>query len=207
MFVELIEHLRCPRPHAESPLVASSSRSDERHIIEGVLGCPVCNAEFPITGGVARFGEPRRARSTPADAETAMRLAAFLELTDPRGFALLCGAWAAHTDAVALLAETPLVLVNPPTGASVESAAGILFTDGIVPFASGAARAAAVDAAVDADSAVAVVRAGGRVLGPSELDVPAGVTEIVRDERMWVAEKTAAPNAAPRLVSIRKGSR
>ena len=32
MFVELIESLRCPRDHEESPLIASSGRTVERHI-------------------------------------------------------------------------------------------------------------------------------------------------------------------------------
>ena len=55
MFVELIEALRCPRDHAESPLVVTASRTDARHIMDGWLGCPVCHAEFQIRNGEALF--------------------------------------------------------------------------------------------------------------------------------------------------------
>ena len=211
MFVELIETLRCPRPHEEAQLVATASRTEARHIVEGVLGCPVCGAEFAIENGVARFGEPgeETGPETP-DAETAMRLAAFLELTDARGFALLCGRWGAHADPIHQLAETQLVLVNPPRTVPVDVAAGVVVTGESMPFAAGAARALALDVPASrgfARSAVHAVRAGGRVVGPAALQLPEGVTELVRDERMWVGEKTAAPDATPRLVSITKAAR
>jgi len=44
VFVELIEALRCPRPHEDAHLVASATRTEARHIVDGVLGCPVCGA-------------------------------------------------------------------------------------------------------------------------------------------------------------------
>jgi uncharacterized protein YbaR (Trm112 family) len=211
VFVELIETLRCPRPHEDAQLVATSSRTEARHIVEGVLGCPVCGAEFTITNGIARFGEPsEETRPEKPGAETAMRLAAFLELTDARGFALLCGRWGAHADAIHQLAETQLVLVNPPSSAPVDVAAGVVLLRDVVPFAAGSARALALDEPASRDfvrSAVRAVRAGGRVLGPATLELPEGVTELVRDERMWVGEKTAASDATPRLVSITKASR
>ena len=66
----------------------------------------------------------RRRGETPSD-ETAMRLAAFLQLTDARGAALLCGRYASHALLVAGLSETPLVLANaapdvpPDAGAAI----------------------------------------------------------------------------------------
>jgi uncharacterized protein YbaR (Trm112 family) len=211
VFVELIETLRCPRPHEEAQLVATASRTEARHIVEGVLGCPICGAEFTIENGVARFGEPgEETWPEKPDPETAMRLAAFLELTDARGFALLCGRWGVHADSIHQLAETQLVLVNPPRTVPVDIAAGVVVTGESVPFAAGAARALALDAPASrefARSAVRAVRAGGRVVGPAALELPEGVTELVRDERMWVGEKTAAPDATPRLVSITKAAR
>jgi uncharacterized protein YbaR (Trm112 family) len=211
VFVELIEALRCPRPHEDAHLVARASRTEARHIVDGVLGCPVCGAEFMIANGVAHFGEPaRETQPEQPDAETAMRLAAFLELTDARGFALLCGRWGAHADAIHQLAETQLVLVNPPRTVPADVAAGVVLTSEAIPFAEGSARALALDDAAPielARSAVRAVHAGGRVLGPATLDLPEGVTELMRDERMWVGEKTAAPDATPRLVSITKAPR
>ena len=211
MFVELIEALRCPRLHEEAHLVARASRTEARHIVDGVLGCPVCGAEFTIANGVAQFGEPGvETGPEQPDAETAMRLAAFLELTDARGFALLCGRWGAHADAIHQLAETQLVLVNPPRTVPADVAAGVVLTRDAVPFAEGSARALALDDPAPlefARSAVRAVRVGGRVLGPATFDLPEGVTELVRDERMWVGEKTAASDVTPRLVSITKASR
>ena len=205
MFVELIEFLRCPRPHDESQLIASAEHTVDRHIVDGVLGCPVCNAEFAIAGGVALFDSPPvlTAFEKP-DQEIAMRLAAFLELTDARGFALLCGRWGVHASFIGGMTDTPLVLVNPSIAAPALEAAGALRSR-TVPFAAGSARALALDEVATPDivaSGVRAVKAGGRVLGPASIAIPDGVTEIVRDDRVWVGEKNAAPDRAPRLVSI-----
>ena len=208
MFVELIESLRCPRSHEESALVASATRTDDRHIVEGLLGCPVCGVEFCVANGVAYFDEP--VEPTPlerSDPETGMRLAAFLELTDRRGFAVLCGRWSAHVDYVLRLTDTPLVLLNPPSDVAVDSVAGAVIARHVCPFAPRSARAAALDALGDdrlMESVSRAVRPGGRVLGPTSLRVTTDVTEIARDERIWVGEKNAAPNPAPHPVPIKR---
>jgi uncharacterized protein YbaR (Trm112 family) len=211
MFVELIEALRCPRPHEETQLVVSATRTEARHIVEGVLGCPVCGAEFAIHGGVAQFDAPPLLTAfEQPDADVAMRLAAFLELTDASGFALLCGRWGVHVGIMRQMADTPLVLVNPSIAAPTHAAAGAL-RGRVIPFAASSARALALDETSTPDivaSGVRAVRAGGRVLGPSAVAVPPGVTELVRDERVWVGEKNAASDdPTPRLVSIKRAER
>ena len=208
MFVELIEFLRCPRSHEESALVASAARTVARHIVDGELGCPVCNAEFAIRDGVALFdGPPLLTAFDEPDPDTATRLAAFLELTDAQGFALLCGRWAVHAALIGQMSETPLVLVNHSIAAPVLQAAGAIRAP-VVPFAESSARALAIDEVSTAriiESGVRAVRPGGRVLGPATVAVPAGVTELVRDDRVWVGEKTAPRSAGtPRLVPIRR---
>ena len=210
MFVELIESLRCPNDHEESPLIASSTKTEARHIIDGVLGCPVCRAEFPIKDAVAEFG-PRGAIGGAFEIpsqETAMRLAAFLELTDATGFALLCSRWAIHIEHIGRLTQTPIVAVNPTLAMPVRLAAGAIRCKSI-PVAQGSARAFALDNGSSRAliaSGVRAVRAGGRILGPATLPVPEGVTELVRDETMWVGEKSGVPSA-PRLVSLRKSEK
>jgi hypothetical protein len=207
MFVELIESLRCPREHEESALIASAKKTEARHIVEGVLGCPVCGEEFSVVDAELHVdADAGRGASEAPSAETAMRLAAFLELTDARGAALLLGRWAAHADQVMRITEAPLVLVNAPAGRRPDVAASILSRD-VVPFAPGSARGAALDASMsDAlrESAVNAVRSGGRLVGDASLPLPPGVREIVRDDVMWVGEKTAASNPTPRLVPLSK---
>ena len=210
MFVELIESLRCPNGHEESPLIASATRTEARHIIEGVLGCPVCHAEFPIRETVAEFS-PRGTIGGVFEApseEVAMRLAAFLELTDAIGFALLCSRWAIHVEPISRLTQTPIVVINPSIAMPVRRAAGAMRCT-TIPFAEGSARAFAFDNGSSREliaSGVRAVRPGGRILGPSTLPVPEGVKELVRDDVMWVGEKSATPSA-PRLVALKRSGR
>ena len=208
MHVELIEHLRCPATHEESHLVAAASRSDHRRILSGVLGCPVCGAEYPIEDGVARFAPVKESRGAPVPEgglEDAMRAAALLELTDARGFAVLFGAWCALAAHLESLTETPLVLVNPPAGVAA-GGYGAVACEGTLPMAHGVARAAALDAtlALTPGAQLACVRAGGRVVAGVAVEPPAGLRELARDDRHWVAEKTAADGGTPRLVSLRR---
>lgn len=204
MFVELIEQLRCPREHAASALVVATSRTDDRYIMAGVLGCPVCGAEFRIDAGMANFADPPR--PTPPQrpsAELAVRLAAFLGLTDAHGFAVLSGAWGSQLDEIQKLSETPLVLINPPPGTGGDPA-GVLLCADVAPIAEGSMRAAALDGEQRralSDSVVRAVRTGGRVVGPASLPVPEGVRELDRDDELWVGER----EGSTRLVGITKG--
>src|SRR4051812_39445586 len=123
MFIELVDALRCPVPHEESWLVASATRMEFRHIVEGTLGCPVCRAEYPVTRGAVDF---RRAPhqplppEVPPDETEATRLAALLDLTDRNGFAVLLGSWSVHAPLLRALVETPLMVVDPPEGTEGE---------------------------------------------------------------------------------------
>lgn len=203
MFIELVDALRCPVQHEESWLVASATRMEARHIVDGLLGCPVCHAQYPVRNGVADF---RRAASSstsrssvssglPAhrDAGTAMRLAALLGLSDAAGFAVLFDEWGAQASALRELVETPLMLVDPPAGTAGEPGISVVLSDGTPPLAAAASRATAIGAssAERAAAAVRVTRAGGRVVAPAAVPVPDGVRELARDDAMWVGEKAA----------------
>lgn len=194
MFVELLEALRCPRPHAETALVVAAGRMVDRHILDGTLGCPECGAEFEISNGITQFEIPARS-SAEASPDTALglRVAAFLELTDAKGFAILCGAWGAQLDPVQRVSDTPLVLVNPPARYGGEPAAVILCN--AIPLAALSARAAALDgdmSQAQIASAVGAVRSGGRLIGPASMPLPSGVNEVARDDALWVGEKPGA---------------
>ncbi len=214
MFIELVDALRCPYEHEESWLVLGAERMDERHVLDGVLGCPVCRRQYTIAAGVAdlRTG-PRPAPlvapsgAAVADPEQAIRLAALLDLTDAGGYAVLVGTWTRHASALQALSDTHLLLVNPEPGVAVGRGTSGLLADRRLPLAAGSARGLAVDAAAGPDflaAALASVRAGGRVVAPVVLPVPDGVTELVRDASVWVAERSAPASG---LVSLARGGR
>ena len=51
MHIELTDHLRCPREHAEAFLVLLPDRMDQRRVVAGHLGCPVCGWSTAWTDG------------------------------------------------------------------------------------------------------------------------------------------------------------
>ena len=198
MFIELVDDLRCPRAHEETWLVAAADRTEDRDIVEGTLGCPICHAEYPIRDGAVWFTE-RALTRPPADArqridpELAMRLAALLDLSDAQGFALLAGSWGA---AVALLRDivpTHFVLLNPGLAVTPGRGSSVLHSPMGIPLASGTCRGVALDDAHSdpphLDAAVRVLRPRGRLVAPASTPMPDGVSELARDGRLWVAER------------------
>jgi uncharacterized protein YbaR (Trm112 family) len=210
MFIELVDALRCPTPHEESWLVASTARMAFRHIVDGTLGCPVCHAQFPVRKGVVDFRRAPHAAlpaDVPPNEEQATRLAAFLDLTDRAGFAVLAGAWSVQAPLLRALVDTPLVVVDPPAGMEGEPGISVIRCDGELPLAAGAARGVAIDAGTGARlaSAVRATRPRGRIVAPAGVPLPADVTELARDATVWVAERDAATSPLVRL-HVRRGS-
>jgi hypothetical protein len=197
VFLELVDALRCIRPHEETWLVAAMDRVDGREIIDGMLGCPICHAEYPVRDGVADFTAGGVAvPSQAADSrESAMRLAALLDLTDGRGWALLVGSWGSIARELQSIVSNPLVLVNPPAGTGSGHGVSVLLASASLPIAMGAARCAALDESLSwsVAPAIAAVRTGGRIVGRTGLTLPEGVREIARDEMGWVGEREPAP--------------
>ena len=209
MFIELVDALRCPVPHEESWLVAASTRMAFRHIVEGTLGCPVCKAQYPVHRGVVDFRRAPHAplpSDAPPDDAQATRLAALLDLTDHTGFAVLLGSWSVHAPLVRAIAETPLLVVDPPEGMEGEPGISVIRCDGLLPLAVGASRGTAIDAGDVARvaSAVRATRAKGRLVAPVTVALPDGATELARDESVWVAEREA-PASALVTLHVRRG--
>jgi uncharacterized protein YbaR (Trm112 family) len=200
MFLPLVDVLRCPVAHEETWLVASIDRAEDRDIITGALGCPQCLAEYPIREGIVLFGAdiPLPEYRAP-DESAAMRLAAGLDLTDARMTAVLHGAWASQAPLIRGFSPAQLLMVNAP--------AGIVTGDGIslvralrAPLASASVNAAAFDADASPEmiaSLITSLRPNGRLLGPASVPVPAGLSELARDDEVWVAQSSAATTSAP----------
>ena len=211
MFVEIVDALRCPRPHEESWLVLAARRTDDRHVLEGTLGCPVCRAEYPIHVGMADFADANATDGAPAATIRAMspadHLAAMLNLGDALGFVVLIGAWGARADALLdLLEAPPLLLVDPPEGIALGHGLSGIRAGMVLPLASGAARAVAIDSpdAARVAEAARVTRVGGRLVAPVGARVPEGVRELARDDSVWVGERLPQPSA-PVTLHVRRG--
>ena len=208
MFIELVDHLRCIRPHEDAWLVAASYRMDERHILDGVLGCPVCRAEYPVRDGVVDLtaGAAQPAPHDPAtddpraDGDEALRLAALLHLLDVRAPVLLGGRWSGCAPTLAEAVPAAFLLLNPAPQPARHPALSTLLAAGTVPIAAGALHAAALDATLAADpgvvaAAARALRPRGRLVAPAAAPLPEGLVELARDERHWVAESSGPPSA------------
>jgi len=206
MFIELVDMLRCPNRHEESWLVLAADRTNGRYVMDGMLGCPICHAEYPIVAGVARFGGPPVARTCPPDASESLRLAALLDLSDARGYTILVGATGNHAPGMRELTDVQLLLVDPPAGIEMGNGLSGLTTNqaSVLPVAAASARAIALDdSATPAllDAALTVLVPGGRLLAPVRLPLPAEVSELARDDRHWLAERLRTPVSSG-IVSI-----
>ena len=210
MFIELVDALRCPHAHVESWLVVASSRTQARHILDGVLGCPVCRAEYPIVDGVADFSEGRpvvTTSRTPPSGEQATRLAAFLGLGDATGFATLVGDWGTHAYELRDVVECPILLVDPPAAIVAAPGLSIIRTSGrALPIATGASRGVAVDVAERVDEAARVTKVKGRLVAPADAPLPADVRELARDDELWVGERESASSRPVALHVRRSGA-
>ncbi len=207
VFSELIEALRCVRPHDDAPLIAVADDVVERDIRRGSLGCPACRAEYPIAAAVADF---RLGRDGPAPApdktrvaeELAIRAGALLGLAEPGGLVVLAGTWTSCAPELAALAE-PVRLLALDAAPGIASGAGVSLarTAGEIPLRAGAARGIALDAAHATagylETAAAALAPRGRLVAPAAAAVPPGFTELARDARDWVAEKTVTPAVVP----------
>ena len=202
MFVELIDALRCPRPHADTWLVAAAAETRDRCVVRGALGCPTCRAEYPITGGVAAFdqagGAAPAAAGAPADPGEAVRLAALLGLTSAGGIVALAGSWDAAADALVAMADVRAVLVEPAHAYRPRPPVGAV-TGAWLPVAAASLRGVALDAATAVPerlaAAVRALRPGGRLVAPADAALPDGARELARDARHWVAERDAPAGA------------
>lgn len=211
MRVELAEILRCPAAHDASSLITLASARERGVLIEGVLGCPHCGAEYALTDGAVNFADPRgvpHPQRAGSDADAAMRLAALLRLeyaAVPVMHVALLGDYARAACAIARLVPVHVISINA-TVVEYDLVDTLWVSPAQqLPFADDALVGAACDTIhvpLLAD-VTRVVRPGGRVMAPISVPVPAGCRELARDEREWVAEVVARPHTSP-LTPLRR---
>ncbi|MEX1185784.1 MAG: hypothetical protein WEA80_04285 [Gemmatimonadaceae bacterium] len=204
MFIELIDLLRCTRPHEDSWLVAAFYEMRERDVIDGLLSCPVCNARYPIAQGVAWFdvtpGTASNAARAPAD--DGVKAAAYLNLVEP-GIVLLEGGWAGAADFLAGLGNTVIAFNSPDLTATTRVSR--VRCDGIVPLARECLDGAALDTAEPAmvESGARALKSGARMVAPAEVALPARLVELARDDSHWVAAREGGSASAPVQIARR----
>lgn len=193
MFIETIDLLRCPREHEETWLVASFTTLRDRFVIEGTLGCPVCEAVYPVANGIADFSVAPAATAGPADAavndpDAALRLAAFLNLLSPGNTAVLEGRNGAHAAELATITQSRVISLNPLAQVDDTELTSTVRATGQIPLASSSLAGVALENAGLAGEAARVLRPGGRLVGPAGMILPPVFSELARDETHVVAE-------------------
>lgn len=201
---DLLDALRCPHPHDESWLVAMVLRANGPQLLDADLACPVCGAEFVIRDGIASFGSHApTASTTPISAE---RLAALLGVTDGHRPILLTGMYARAGAALVALIDVPQLWLDAPADADVTVPRLSRFTGTPrLPLGVDTLAAAAIDG-VHGDAALLAsirraLRAGGHVVAPVAVDIPADLKVLARDDLEWVA---AVETRASGLVELRR---
>ncbi|HMI58248.1 MAG TPA: hypothetical protein VK511_09375 [Gemmatimonadaceae bacterium] len=217
MFLELVDSLRCVRPHEDSWLIARADELVARHIVSGELGCPVCEARYAVREGVADFtgrddvedSSMRVELSSTSDA-LALRAAALLGLVEPGGIVVLAGEWsAAAREILEMVGDVQLLALNYAPGLESGGALSLARIEDVLPLAAGAVRGIALDAAHSTPSLLAgaarALAPGGRLIAPSSALVPDALTELVRDDEHWVAAAAAQSNvSAPVSIGLRR---
>ena len=195
MHVELIDRLRCVATHEDSWLVAAATTTVDRNIIGGLLGCPVCGAEYAVVDGDVWYSSPQdttaapaAGRAAPTYADDVVRLAALIGVDERGGLYALHGAEGRFAGALGLIDAVQLILIDPPRGA--EAPAVIRGAGERIPLANGALRGIAIGSASErmADAAARALAPRGRLVAPVATPVPAGITVLARDASQWVGE-------------------
>jgi hypothetical protein len=212
VFIELIDLLRCIKPHDETWLVAAFNSVSNRFVQEGRLGCPICSTEYWIREGVGDFtgGVTLAARDNEGGAtghgreELATRAGAYLDATEAGATVVLGGLWSYAAQELSEMSDERVLTLNAPSEVTESERVGLLRVASEIPLATGSVLGVALDAWLPegiAESAVRVVRPSGRVVGPVNLAVPSGLTVLAHDDKYWVAEKP------PEVIPIRRASR
>src|SRR5438128_2472606 len=208
MHIELTEMLRCPEPHREEMLVLSTGEVKDRMVRSGIIGCPVCHKEYPISRGIVNFRRSRErvskessgprpayAPPSPLPSAEATSLQALLELSGPGGYVVLVGAAVRQAQRLgALMAGIHFVGINAPSEMDEQRTLSLLYANEKVPLRTAVARGVVVGADLATSpwlvEAHRVLLRGRRfVVENEEPELPIGLLKLVAEHGLWVGEK------------------
>jgi len=203
MHIELTEMLRCPESHREEMLVLSTGEVKDRMVRSGLVGCPVCHKEYPISRGIVNFRRSRErvskessgprpayAPPSPLPSADATSLQALLELSGPGGYVVLVGAAVRQ----ALMPGIHFVGINPPGDMEEQPTLSLLYASEKVPLRTAVARGVVVGADLATSpwlvEAHRVLLRGRRfVVENEEPELPIGLLKLAAEHGLWVGEK------------------
>ena len=201
MHIELTEMLRCPEPHREEMLVLSTGEIKDRMVRSGLVGCPVCHKEYPISRGIVNFrrSKDRVAKGysppSPLPSADAANLQALLELSGPGGYVVLVGAAVRQAPRLSgLMAGIHFVGINPPPDMDEQSTLSLIYATEKVPLRTAVARGVVVGADLAISpwlvEAHRVLLRGRRfVVENEEPELPIGLLKLAAEHGLWVGEK------------------
>ena len=209
MHIELTEMLRCPEAHREEMLVLSTGEMKDRMVRSGLLGCPVCHNEYPISRGIVNFRRskervakdsasgprPAYAPPSPLPSADAAQLQALLELSGPGGYVVLVGAAVRQAPRLAgLMAGIHFVGINPPQDMEEQSALSLLYANEKIPIRTAVARGVVVGADLATspwlvEAHRALLRGRRFVVENEEPELPIGLLKLAAENGLWVGEK------------------
>jgi uncharacterized protein YbaR (Trm112 family) len=202
VLIDLAEFLKCPADHPETYCVLAPHHMEGRNVVQGTLGCPTCRAEYPIRGGVVRFGaqsdaDPgERPGGVAADVvwdPEAIR--ALLSLTSTGGHLVLVGsAGRIAPELAACLEGVHVVGVNAPPTARPVPVCSLLVSPHTIPLRSAVARGVVVgpdycDEHWLEESARVLLRGQRLVVAAADVMVN-GVRRLAAADGVWVGERT-----------------
>jgi hypothetical protein len=169
--------------------------SDGHDVRRGVIGCPVCHAEFPIVNGVVHFGYVAPSRESSKVLYDAEALEAFLDLQGRGGYVALVGYAARNAkDLAERLPGVHVVAVNAPGTVPTESVSVLVAPD-VLPLKTRSVRAVALgqDLAAPAwqEEAARVVLPGLRIVIENDAAEPEGIEVLMRGGGLLVGQKRA----------------
>jgi uncharacterized protein YbaR (Trm112 family) len=195
MFIELAESLRCPVRHEDTHLVLATGAMRGRAVAFGTLGCPSCQAEYPVADGVASFGPRPEMPTPPGVLPDAAVVQALVGLASPGGYVVLVGSAGGLAGPLAkLMTGVHFAVVNLVGASGVSPVRSLLVSPRTIPLAT-VARGVVLGAEyADAHwltEAARVVLRGQRVVVLTEAveGVPAALAPLTAGRGMWVGRK------------------
>ena len=164
-------------------------RMEQRRVMAGHLGCPICGWSAAWTNGVPDFGESwRGAGSPPFDAAAAH---AMLGLDGPGGWVALGGnAGSLGPELALLLPGVSFVAVNPPLDVQSTNSLSVLLS-GAWPLKTHSMRGVILgsDATMWRDAAMQSALPRLRTVGVGDAPSGAGVQLLGNADGVWVGTK------------------